>query len=148
MPVVRYFVGVGGVLLALLFIANIYLPKSAELPQQQRAGIDKSTIRITSTQKGPERVEIDTSLPTIVPSTDVALAQSRPVAGTVAQAAPREAFAQMEAPAKPAAIAAAAPKKPKVRVAHADSQRRALQQPARVATAAPPSFFGGLFGTW
>lgn len=152
MPFVRYFVGVGGALLALLFIVNIYLPKPADLPQQQRAGVDKSTIRITSTQKGPERVEIDTSLPTIVPATDVALAQSRAPSTTTAQASPqREAFAQMTEPAKPAATAPA-PKKSKARVARSDNQRRLAmqqQQYGRVVMAQrQPSFFGGLFGTW
>lgn len=146
MPLVRYFLGVGGALLALLFALNIYLPTPPALPQQQVTGIDKSTIRITATQKGPERVVIDTSLPTIVPSTDVALAQIRPVNGAVAQAAPRDSFAQMTQPqAKPATVAAVVPKKPKVRVAHTDTQRRS-PQPARIAQASPPSFFGGLFG--
>ncbi|WP_315838279.1 hypothetical protein [Bradyrhizobium prioriisuperbiae] len=155
MPFVRYFVGVGGALLALLFIVNIYLPKPAELPpQQQRVGVDKSTIRITSTQKGPERVEIDTSLPTIVPATDVALAQSRPLNTAAAQSATqvssREAFAQMDVPAKPA-IAAAPPRKTKPKIARTESQRQYAQQPmpTRVVMAQrQPSFFGGLFGTW
>lgn len=89
MPILRYFVGVGSALLVLLLLANVYLPQT--IPPDLRGSIDKSTIRITSQRKGPERVVIDTSLPTIVPpaATSVAVAEPQP------SAAVREAFAQM-----------------------------------------------------
>ena len=157
MPLLRYFVGVGGALLALLLLANAYLPAPGAAPQQQSAGIDKSTIRIASRQKGPERVEIDTSLPTIVPTVDVAQTQiqpthtaAKPAKETVADN--RESYAQMPTlPAKDKPVATAAPKKPKVRVARADGPRH-FAQPARVAMLPrppqQPPLFASFFGGW
>jgi hypothetical protein len=60
MPIVRYITWVGTSLLALLFVANWYLPKySAEAAAE--AG-NRPVI-----QRPPEQVVIDTSQPTIVP---------------------------------------------------------------------------------
>ena len=86
MPIKRYFVGMGGLLLALLFIADWYFPKnaSAGLP-----GSPKPGIRIASDHKWPERIDIDTSLPTIVPPPTVL------VAAPPAARDPREAFAKV-----------------------------------------------------
>ena len=65
MPIARYIVWVGTSLLALLFVANWFLPP----PQLELAheAIDKPIIRIASIQQPPERVVIDTNQPTIVP---------------------------------------------------------------------------------
>jgi hypothetical protein len=65
-PLGRYFFFVGSLLVAMLFVAEWYLPDS---PQSfvREAYVDKSIIRIKSAHKWPERVAIDTSLPTIVP---------------------------------------------------------------------------------
>jgi hypothetical protein len=65
MPVGRYIVWIGTSLLALLFLADWYLPKS--LPEPARDAIQKPVIRIASIQQPPERIVIDTSQPTIVP---------------------------------------------------------------------------------
>ncbi|HZC97170.1 MAG TPA: hypothetical protein VE267_13765, partial [Bradyrhizobium sp.] len=65
MPIGRYIAWVGATLLALLFAADWYLPKS--LPEPPVDPIDRPVIRIASVQKPPERVVIDTSQPTIVP---------------------------------------------------------------------------------
>ena len=65
MPLARYFFYVGGVLLALLFILDAYLP---ELPVAGRENIHLPVIRIHSDRKWPERIVYDTSLPTIVPA--------------------------------------------------------------------------------
>jgi hypothetical protein len=65
MPIVRYMVWVGTTLLALLFVANWFLP---ELPREAvHVAIDKPVIRIASAQRPPEDVFIDTNQPTIVP---------------------------------------------------------------------------------
>jgi hypothetical protein len=74
----------------MLFIADRYLPDS---PQTfiREPQIDKSTIRIKSAHKWPERIVIDTSLPTIVPPPLPVLAKT-PVINP-----PREAFAQLDA---------------------------------------------------
>ncbi|MBW7962729.1 hypothetical protein [Bradyrhizobium sp. BR 10261] len=59
MPIIRYFVFVGGLLLALLFAVERYLPAPAE-----RAGPsdpDRSIIRIASARSLPEKIVFDTS---------------------------------------------------------------------------------------
>jgi hypothetical protein len=65
MPIGRYIAWVGASLLALLFVADWFLPKS--LPEPTGDPIERPVIRIASVQQPPERVVIDTSLPTIVP---------------------------------------------------------------------------------
>jgi hypothetical protein len=69
MPLMRYFGFVGSALLLLLFGLDWYLPQPVVEPV--RAVTDKPVIRITSIEKLPERVVIDTSLPTIVPPPSV-----------------------------------------------------------------------------
>ena len=62
MPLGRYFIFVGSVLLTLLFVADWYMP---QLPlQPARADVDRG-IRVQSRHGWPERIVIDTSLPTI-----------------------------------------------------------------------------------
>src|SRR5882757_7088869 len=105
MPLARYFVFVGGVLLALLFVVGAVLP---QLPVADAdgagAGVDKSTIRIHSDRKWPERVVFDTSLPTVVPGqalkTEAAIPAPAPaiVADVPPKARVREAFAQLVPP--------------------------------------------------
>jgi hypothetical protein len=65
MPIVRYIAWVGSSLLALLFVADWSLPKS--LPEPAHDASNKPIIRIASIQQPPERIVIDSSLPTIVP---------------------------------------------------------------------------------
>ena len=98
MPLARYFLFVGGALLALLFVSDAYFPK---LPVAVRAdeGVDKATIRIHSDRKWPERVVFDTSHPVIV-AAPMAVAQASVPAATVADvsanARARDAFAQAQ----------------------------------------------------
>jgi hypothetical protein len=97
MPLGRYFIFVGSVLLTLLFAADWYMP---QLPlQPARADVDHG-IRVQSRYRGPERIVIDTSLPTIVPASAVA-ADLPPTAQPQARP-PREAFA-LAAPETPQA---------------------------------------------
>jgi hypothetical protein len=64
MPLMRYFGFVGSALLLLLFGLDWYLPQ----PVEPVGGVtDRPVIRISSIEMLPERVVIDTSLPTIVP---------------------------------------------------------------------------------
>jgi hypothetical protein len=65
MPILRYIVWVGTSLLALLFVANWFLPE----PPQEAAheAIEKPVIRIASVQRPPDSVFIDTDQPTTVP---------------------------------------------------------------------------------
>ena len=98
MPVVRYFFFVGGVLLALLFVSDAYLPK-LPVADSDSAGVDKSIIRIHSDRKWPERVVFDTSRPTEVPPQIASMAASaaapKPAADVSTTARTREAFAQL-----------------------------------------------------
>src|SRR5216684_6275492 len=67
MPVLRYFIYVGGVLLALLFVADAYAPPQ---PAAARAdtvvATENPTLRIRSDRKWPQAIVFDTSQPTIV----------------------------------------------------------------------------------
>jgi len=136
MLMVRYFIYVGGVLLALLFVSDAYLPKS---PVVQTADTDLPVIRIHSDRKWPERIVFDTSRPTIVaaPAPVQAVAAVQPPASAAeisAKARVRETFAQFVPPEakKPA------PKPQRKRIA----QRRAA--PPIMLVAQQPQF--GLFG--
>src|ERR1700687_1881058 len=53
-PLGRYFFFVGSVLLAMLFIADRYLPNSFSQSFMREARVDKSIIRIQSAHKWPE----------------------------------------------------------------------------------------------
>jgi hypothetical protein len=72
MPIRGYFIYIGSLLLALLFLADWYFPPLD--PEQSRSDVDRSTIRIHSAHKWPEAVVIDTTLPTIVPPLAAAVA--------------------------------------------------------------------------
>lgn len=88
MPLARYFLYVGGLLLALLFITDAVLPN---LPVEDRANTELPVIRIHSDRKWPERVVFDTSTPMVAPAqTQTAKAE--------AQAANTEAAAPAPAP--------------------------------------------------
>ncbi len=97
MPVLRYFLVVGTALLALLFAVDAYLPKlpADHVNTAENAVSDLSVIRIHSAQKWPERVEFDTSLPTITPAAAVVAANNDPADAT-APGRMRDAFAQLQ----------------------------------------------------
>jgi hypothetical protein len=65
MPLLRYFGFAGGALVLLLFGLSWCFPQPVSEPI--RSGIDRPVIRISSVERLPERLDIDTSLPTIVP---------------------------------------------------------------------------------
>jgi hypothetical protein len=106
MPLARYFLFVGGVLLALLFVVDAALPTLPVTDADRTdTAVDKSIIRIHSDRKWPERVVFDTNLPTIVPAQTVkadAVVPAPPpptiVADVSAKARVREAFAQLVPP--------------------------------------------------
>ena len=98
MPVLRYFVFVGGALLALLFVADICFPKQPVVATAD-SRVDKSTIRIHSERKWPERVVFDTNQPTIVPPAAAnTVASVQAPADVSAKARARDAFAQLQPP--------------------------------------------------
>ena len=65
MPLARYFLYIGGVLLTLVFILDACL---AKLPVVERARVNSPSIRIHSERKWPEHVVFDDTLPTTVPA--------------------------------------------------------------------------------
>jgi hypothetical protein len=100
MPVARYFLFVGGVLLALLLAVDAFVPHEAVVASQAASSVDRTVVRIRSDQKLPERVVYDTSLPTIVPPQAVTAQAPMPAAApstsadASAQARVRETYAQ------------------------------------------------------
>jgi hypothetical protein len=95
MPVLRYFIFVGGALLALLLVANAYAP-----PQPVAAKADtvvateNPTLRIRSDRKWPQAIVFDTTQPTIVPPVLKAEANVQAPAEMSPKARVRETFAQ------------------------------------------------------
>ena len=113
MPLLRYFLYVGGALLALLFVVNAAYP-TVPLPDTLTSASDLPPIRVHSERKLPERVVFDTSvsLPGEAPAAPVVIAQAKPqvqppapaqsqaavtpsAAAMSAKARVREAFAQL-----------------------------------------------------
>jgi hypothetical protein len=97
MPLARYFLYVGGVLLTLVFIMDACL---TGLPVSESAHVNSPIIRIHSDRKWPERIVFDTTLPTIV-AAQAAIAKDRvtsPAAVTdvSVKEREREAFALMQ----------------------------------------------------
>jgi hypothetical protein len=114
MPIFRYFMFVGGALLALLFVANYALPNAPDAQTVATANSEAPLIRIRSDRKLPERVVLDTAQPTIAQpavQTAAAIVAPQPPANTSpalaemsAKAQVRESFAQAapkKAEAKP-----------------------------------------------
>jgi len=82
MPLMKYFGFVGSALLLFLLGLNWFLPQAVSEPIG--ADIDRPVIRISSDEKLPDRIIIDTSLPTIVPSPPTVQFAERPPEGEVA----------------------------------------------------------------
>ena len=115
MPIARYFFFVGGVLLALLFAVDAYVPKEPVVGSTAvaAAAAENPTLRIRSARKWPERVVYDTSLPTIVPpKVEIAtVVEPSPVAEMSAKARVRESFAQFKPADDPKPEVKAPPKR-------------------------------------
>ena len=88
MPLLRYFGFAGSALVLLLFGLNWFVAPPVAEPISSE--IDRSVIRISSVEKLPERVDIDSSLPTIVPAPNVIeFAERWPLANSVETPAPK-----------------------------------------------------------
>ncbi len=94
MPLARYFLFVGAALLALIFAADNYLPNSPSV-EVPNARVDLSTVRIRSDHKWPERVEIDTTRPTIThPAAPMRVVNMPPAKEETGKAHVRDALAE------------------------------------------------------
>ena len=155
MPVARYFLFVGGVLLALLLAVDALVPHQAVVASQAAPSVDKTVVRIRSDQKPPERVVYDTSLPTIVPPQALtaqavapAAAPASPLADATAQARVRETYAQL-VPAEAKKPGSPVQRKRKVARSRPAPPMQFGQQPQmRVAQQSQFGFFGGPRWTW
>ena len=147
MPVARYFLFVGGVLLALLLAIDALVPQQAVVTSQAAPSVNRTVVRIRSDQKPLERVVYDTSLPTIVPP-PVATAQvTAPVvaaasADAAAQARVRETFAQL-VPAEAKKPEPQVQRKRKIAKSRPASPTQFAQPQMRVAQQSHLGFFGG-----
>jgi hypothetical protein len=151
MPIARYFLFVGGVLLALLLAIDALVPQQAIVASQAAPSANKTVVRIRSDQKLPERVVYDTSLPTIVPP-PVATAQApAPVAAPAMAAASADAAAQARVRETFAQLVPAEAKKPEPQVQRKRKVARTRPAPpmqfaqpqVRVAQQSHFGFFGG-----
>ncbi|UPK01509.1 hypothetical protein [Bradyrhizobium sp. 170] len=151
MPVARYFLFVGGVLLALLLAIDTIIPQQAVVASQAAPSVNKTVnktvVRIRSDQKLPERVVYDTSLPTIVPPTVTAQAVAPPTpavasADATAQARVRETFAQF-VPAEAKKPEPQVQRKRKIAKSRQAPQMQFAQPQMRVAQQSHFGFFGG-----
>jgi len=148
MLLARYFLSVGGVLLALLFVADAVVPKvPAAATDRNDTDTDKAVIRIHSDRKWPERVVFDTSIPTpIVPAQTVkaeaveaeaVVPPPAPVADVSAKTRVPEAFAQ---------FVPHEPKKPEAKLQRKRKIARSRVAPPMIQVAQQPRF--GFFNTW
>lgn len=131
MPIGRYFGFVGSVLLALLFLADRYLPE--QIAPSARADIDRSVIRVHTRHKWPEAVVYDTSLPTIVPPVVAA--------GVAPERSPREAFAQLPPAPAPVRVQVAEELPKVVAVKRAAKPRPSVRRVASYQTPERRDFF-------
>jgi hypothetical protein len=150
MPVARYFMFVGGVLLALLLAIDAFFPQQAVVASHAAPSVDKTVVRIRSDQKPPERVVYDTSIPTIVPPT-LAVQAAAPVATpSPVAAAPSDASAQARMRETFAQVVPSEAKKPEAQVQRKRKVARnrtapmqGAQPQMRVAQQSQYGFFGG-----
>jgi hypothetical protein len=139
MPLARYFLFVGGVLVALLLVSGWLLPK---LPMTGTAemGADKSFLRISSDRKWPERVVFDTGVAPIAPvqtaTTKEAVTPPATDAAVDVSVKVRDAFAQLAPPE---------PKKPESKPHRKHKIAKKHLAPPRVLVAQQPRF--GFFGS-
>jgi hypothetical protein len=104
MPLGRYFLYVGGLLLGILFLIDWYMPQPGT-QAVEAAPLNRSAIRVHSAHRWPSAVVFDTTQPTIVPP------QQPIVAGNPAPVAkkPHDALALARVGEVPAAVVAHAP---------------------------------------
>ena len=129
MPIARYIAFVGSLLLAILFIADWYLPMAPTQSVTSRE--TEPIIRIKSDRKWPERIVFDTSAPTFIPQ------KSPVIADAPVTSPPREGFALLNAPV-PEVSVTPLPVKAKRKIAkRAPPSRWTAYRPAARAEALP-----------
>jgi hypothetical protein len=79
--VAKYFVFVGGVLVALLLVASCILPEPRTVFSDRPQTLERTSIRIESNRKWPEMIVLDTSHSAMIPPVAEPLPAAQP--GTV-----------------------------------------------------------------
>jgi hypothetical protein len=165
MPLLRYFLYVGGALLSLILIANLVLPQEP-FPAALTSATELPPVRIQSDRKLPDRIVFDTSstvatapVPVLAPRKVAAAVTPAPVPAVVAEmsakARVREAFAQLppsEDVSEPkmdqmASVVVPAPQMYKVKQAPKRVAAPRPYAPRPVAMVAQQPHFGS-FQTW
>jgi hypothetical protein len=148
MPIARYFVFVGGVLLALLFLSDAVLPK---LPVADRAAADLPPIRIHSDRKWPEPVVFDTTIRTVAPMQTAKAQADVPAPSTVAdlsgKARVRDAFAQLQ-PSDAKQLESSSPKAPEPKLQPKRKVAKKRIAPPTVLVTQQPQFGFFASNTW
>ena len=138
MPLGRYFLLVGGALLVVLLFAGAYLPS---LPVVERVETRRTTIRIHSEMKLPERVVFDTSTPTVTAAmAPVVAAPSAPPASFAedVSAKARQALAQLQS--SDSSKAKVAEVKVKSSQSRKNETRKRAAAPRKIRLARQPQF--------
>jgi hypothetical protein len=143
MPLARYFLFVGGVLLALLLLSNEVLPKLPVEAERAEAGPDRSVIRIRSDRKWPERVVFDTNLPTIVPPQTARIEAPVPAPTKVSDVSANGRALQAFAELKPVE-----PRKPEPKQPHKRKIAKTRAAPPMVLVAQQPRYGFFANNTW
>ena len=147
MPVLRYFMFVGGALLALLLIVSAWMP-SVPPAVSSGSATDLSVIRIRSDHKWPDRVVFDTTRPTIAQAPTVVAQAPLPPSSEDNQhlkSPAREAFAELRPNPSPDEHRSREPKRKRRSVAkNYGGQPKGYAMPPRfmVAQQRPVFFFG------
>ncbi len=146
MLLARYFLYVGGALLALLLIVSAELPQGAVVPSTNSAA-DLPAIRINSDRKWPAKVVFDTSAPTIVPiqiASNAADAKAPvPTTEVAPKPVPREALAQLA----PADLKKASVRRPEQKLRQRHKVARRYMSPSPMMMAQQPQYGFGFFGS-
>ena len=151
MPLARYFFFVGAALLALLFVADAYLPKlPVEAGTVRDARADLPMMRIHSDRRLPDRVVFDTRIPMATPVQTAAAVPAKAPATKTASVADvstkvREAFAQLQPPDSKQ-LQPSVPKTPAPAPRRKHKIAKRHQAPPMVLVAQQRPF--GFFNTW
>ena len=144
MPLARYFLLVGGALLAMLLAAGAFLSSQPVIERVEA----QRTIRIHSEMKLPERIVFDTSQPTLTHPVAPVIDEpgAPPLSADDVSAKARQAFAQMQssetgksklAELKPPEISRSPPRRSETR------RRAAAPRKIRLARQPQYDWFGG-----
>jgi hypothetical protein len=145
MLLARYFLYVGGALLALLLMVSAMVPQAPVAPGVNSAS-DLPAIRINSDRKWPAKVVFDTSAPTIVPAqlaSNAADVKPPPAPTQVASVTPSEAFAQLA----PSDLKKSGVRKSEPKLHQKRKVARRYVGPPRMMMAQQPQFGFGFFGS-